>query len=561
VHIVSPPALRWRLSLAPRAEGFHLVVKEVSMPALSVVPPQPDPWSDLLDRGDVVLDRGVLHLVHDTVTPQQARIDDLTLVASALEAAGIEVTLIRHDRAVPALAVDVAARTGALAALAGLCVDQPLYVKAKGRPAVLATSADVPGAEPSSIRVYRPRISRNRALRYGASLGVRVEFWRTSGELVEAPNANALTRRIVPRADLTFAEVQRYGRTWRTIAGMFDPQPDEFTADVDIVFSWVDGSSSEFQRQRAARLAEYVVGEGDDGPARYRHVDELRYALRSVHMYAPWIRRIFIATDSPAPAWLIDHPQVTIVRSEEFFADPSVLPTHNSHAVEAQLHRIPGLAEHFLYSNDDMFFGRLVEPELFFTSAGVSKFVECEVRIGTGEPARHRSGHDNGLRVNRALLRERFGRTIVRDLEHCAAPLRRSVMAELEREFPEDFARTAASRFRSASDISVTNSLYHYYALLTGRAVTTRRPRVRYVQTTIARNLRRMERLAERTDIDMFCLNDGGETEVPEEVRVASIRGALERMFPVRAPWERAELSEEERSARSAHPSAHRQEA
>lgn len=529
------------------------------MPSLSVVPSQPDPWSELLDRRDVVLDHGALHVIHDTVTPEQARIDDLLLVASALEDAGIEITLIRHDRVVPALVVDVAARDAAFAAIGALCDREPVYVKAKGRPPALASTAAVPGAEPSAVRVYRPRITRNGALRYGSSLGARVEFWRLRGEIVEAPSDNALTRRMTPRADLSYTTVERYGRVWRTIAGMFDPQPSEFTEDVDMVFSWVDGSSSDFQRQRAARMAEYVVGEGDDAPARYRHVDELRYALRSVHMYAPWVRRIFIATDSPAPAWLLDHPRVTIVRSEEFFADPSSLPTHNSHAVEAQLHRIPGLAEHFLYSNDDMFFGRLLEPELFFTPGGVTKFVECEVRIGAGAPAPHRSGHDNGLRVNRALLRERFGRTIVRDLEHCAAPLRKSVMAELERQFPADFARTAASRFRSATDISVTNSLYHYYALMTGRAVSTRRPRVRYIQTTLAASLPRMDRLAERTDIDMFCLNDGGETEVPEQIRVRAIRGLLERMFPVRAPWERPDenaLSESELSARSAHPSA-----
>ena len=36
----------------------------------------------------------------------------------------------------------------------------------------------------------------------------------------------------------------------------------------------------------------------------------------------------------------------------------------------------------------------------------------------------------------------------------------------------------------------------------------------------------------------MFCLNDGGETEVPEELRVRMLRETLERMFPVRAPWE-----------------------
>src|SRR5690606_18890282 len=157
---------------------------------------------------------------------------------------------------------------------------------------------------------------------------------------------------VTPAADVTFDEVEKYGRRWRTIEGMFDPHPEEFLEPVDIVFSWVDGSSAQFQREQAARLRTHVVGEGDDSAARYRHVDELRYALRSVHMYAPWIRHIFIATDSPVPSWLGQHPRVTVVRGEEFFADPSVLPTYNSHAVESQLHRIPGLSEHFLYSND-----------------------------------------------------------------------------------------------------------------------------------------------------------------------------------------------------------------
>ncbi|MDW4571290.1 stealth conserved region 3 domain-containing protein [Microbacterium sp. M3] len=528
------------------------------MSLLSALPPAADPWSVLVERGDVVVDRGILHLVHDDVAPHHAREADLLLVAAALDDAGIETLLIRHDSGVPALAVDLAHREAALAALAELCTREPLYLKAKGRPPVLASdAAPIPDA-PATVRLFRPRITRGGSLRYGAALGVHLEFWRFGSETVEAPRDNALMRRRTAAEDVACTTVERYDRVWRTPAGMFDPHPLEVTYDIDMVFSWVDGSSSDFRRQRAAQLAEYVVGEGDDGPARYRHVDELRYALRSVHMYAPWVRRIFIATDSPAPAWLLDHPKVTIVRSEEFFADPSVLPTHNSHAVEAQLHRIPGLAEHFLYSNDDMFFGRAVAPEMFFTPAGVTKFVECEVRIGAGDPALHRSGHDNGLRVNRALLKERFGRTIVRDLEHCAAPLRKSVMAELEDAFPDDFARTAASRFRSATDISVTNSLYHYYALLTGRAVPTRAPRVRYAQTTLPRGLRLMERLAERCDADMFCLNDGGEREVAEEIRVRAIRSALERMFPVRAPWERDELSAARESARSAHPSARR---
>ena len=520
------------------------------MATLSALPVHPRSWAALLERDDIVLDQGVLRLRHDRTTPDDARTEDLLLTATALEAAGVSVLLVRHDVRITALVVDVADAAAAVAALREL--PEPLYVKRKAHGAILAAELDDPASSPAAIRVYRPRISDSGELRYNHEIGTRVEFWRFGDELVEAPHDNAVTRRLTPASDIDFTDVELYGRRWRTIAGMFDVHPAEFTEDVDMVFSWVDGSSSDFQRQRAAQMAEYVVGEGDDGPARYRHVDELRYALRSVHMYAPWVRRIFIATDSPAPAWLLDHPKVTIVRSEEFFGDTSVLPIHNSHAVEAQLHRIDGLAEHFLYSNDDMFFGRPVEPELFFSPAGVSRFVECGIRIGAGGSAVHRSGHDNALRVNRGLLRERFGRTITRDLEHCATPLRRSVMDELERAFPEDFARTAASRFRSATDISVTNSLYHYYAQFTGRAIATARPRVRYVQTTLAASLAGMERLARRRDVDMFCLNDGGAGEMPEELRVRTVTDILERMFPVRAPWEREEVSAERESAPSA---------
>jgi hypothetical protein len=520
------------------------------MATLSALPAHPRSWSALLERDDIVLDQGMLRLRHEDTTPDVARVEDLLLTADTLESAGVRVLLVRHDARTPALVVDVEDALIAVAALRD--VPEPLYVKSKARGAMLAAELDDPSSAPQSVRVYRPRISASGDLRYNHEIGIRLEFWRFGDELVEAPNDNALTRRLTPASDLSFSDVERHGRSWRTISGMFDVHPAEFTEDVDMVFSWVDGSSSEFQRQRAAQLAEYVVGEGDDGPARYRHVDELRYALRSVHMYAPWVRRIFIATDSPVPAWLIEHPRVTVVRSEEFFADTSVLPIHNSHAVEAQLHRINGLAEHFLYSNDDMFFGRMVEPELFFSPSGLTRFVECAVRIGAGPASPQRSGHDNALRVNRALLKERFGRTITRDLEHCATPLRRSVMDEVERAFPDDFARTAASRFRSATDISVTNSLYHYYAQFTGQAVATRRPRVRYVQTTLAASLAGMERLARRRDVDMFCLNDGGEGEMPEELRVRTVTDILERMFPIPAPWERTQVSAERRSAPSA---------
>ncbi len=368
---------------------------------------------------------------------------------------------------------------------------------------------------------------------------VDLELWEYHGDTVSCPRPNALTRNVFDVADVEYTTVLLFDASWPTLAGMFAPHPTDVGFDIDIVYSWVDGSDPEFRARRAGMLAQVVVGEGDDADARIRQIDELKYALRSVHKNAPWIRRIFIATDSRVPHWLADDPKVTIVRAQDHFSDTSGLPVFNSHAVECQLQHIEGLSEHFLYSNDDMFFARPVRPSMFFTPGGISRFIEADTRIGPGGNNERRSGFENAARVNRALLSKRFGHIITRHLEHTPVPLRRSVLLEMEREFGADFARTRASRFRAATDISVTNSLYHYYALLTGRAVPQEAARVRYVDTTGYAGLALLDGLARRRKVDFFCLNDGSFPEVPEAERVRVVSQFLEGYFPDPAPWER----------------------
>ena len=54
---------------------------------------------------------------------------------------------------------------------------------------------------------------------------------------------------------------------------------------------------------------------------------------------------------------------------QELFPNKSDLPTFSSPAIEAHLHRIPGLSDKFLYFNDDVMFGSEVWPDDFFTYA------------------------------------------------------------------------------------------------------------------------------------------------------------------------------------------------
>lgn len=91
----------------------------------------------------------------------------------------------------------------------------------------------------------------------------------------------------------------------------------------------------------------------------------MRYSLRSVVRYAPWVRHIFIVTNGQIPSWLnLDNPRITLVTHEvcvatpvplevsvivsfqqEIFRNKSHLPTFSSPAIESHLHRIPGLSK------------------------------------------------------------------------------------------------------------------------------------------------------------------------------------------------------------------------
>lgn len=501
-------------------------------------------WPRLLAREDVLLVDGRFSLINTHLTPAEATTADLLFLRAALDQGDVRYLLVRGDSDRPVLAVDRNDRHKLVAALSVGSRDEPLYSRAQdrgGSPAVLVAAGAL-SADPKArvFRLFRPRVELRGGLRYGAATGVQIELWSFRKKRTKAPVENRLTRREWMPEPLMQTTVERYGQTWPTLTHMFDDLSDQITFDIDIVFSWVDAGTLEWQKARAKKMASYVVGEGDEHEARFRQLDELKYALRSVHLFAPWIRKIFVVTDSARPAWLDEHPDVTVLRSEEFFSDTSVLPTHNSMAVETQLHHIPGLSEHFLYSNDDMFFGRPVRPELFFTSGGLTKFLESPARIGFGDNNSNRSGFENAARVNRRLLLERFGKLTTRHLEHAAVPLRKSVLTEMETEFAADFRATMSSAFRASTNISVTNSLYHYYALLTGRALQNETATAEYIDTTTVAGLAGLDKLLRQRAFDCFCLNDGSFPEVPADVRATAVRLFLDRYFPIPAPWEKA---------------------
>jgi hypothetical protein len=285
----------------------------------------------------------------------------------------------------------------------------------------------------------------------------------------------------------------------------------EVPFEIDWVFTWVNGLDPDWQ-EMYKKYAPEVQTDASDG-SRFEHRDDLMFALRSLDEYAPWIRRIHVVSNCKPPTWLnVDSPKINWVWHEDLF-DAEDLPTFSSHAIETTLHRIPGLAEHFVYSNDDFYLARRACPEDFFASNGtcLTKFEGW----GTvnGEVVEGDPDYLNAARNSGKLLLDDFGGWPVSLHTHSPQSLRVSVLEEMEGRYGEDFRRTRSSRFRSSSDIAVSGFLFHHYAYATGRGVAVD-ARTQLVQQNhnfkevFSTLLRNRDRWSGSPKLS-FCVNDG----------------------------------------------------
>ncbi len=132
---------------------------------------------------------------------------------------------------------------------------------------------------------------------------------------------------------------------------------------IDFVMPWVDGADPAWLAELHKYAPEDALGAADE---RFRDWDNLRYWFRGVEKFAPWVGMIHFITWGHLPKWLnTAHPKLHVVRHEDYIP-PKYLPCFSSHPIELNMHRIRGLAEQFVYFNDDFFLLRDVAPGDFF---------------------------------------------------------------------------------------------------------------------------------------------------------------------------------------------------
>jgi hypothetical protein len=252
--------------------------------------------------------------------------------------------------------------------------------------------------------------------------------------------------------------------------------------EVDAVITWVDGAEPAHKAKRDYHLAQATAQAAtplhDNGTNPHRWVcsDELNYCVRSIANHAPWVRRIWIVTDGQTPVIARLSPEfsakISIVDHAEIFAGyEDALPTFNSLSIETMLWRIPGVAEHFLYFNDDVFLTAPVTPSDFFAGNGPvlrGKWTDHSDLAASGAARDEASLLNHFNQINAAQM---IGYTAdhVFESAHVVHPMQRSVMAELFDHFGAECAHNASYRFRDTAQF-LPQSLHNHACLADGSA-------------------------------------------------------------------------------------------
>ena len=230
--------------------------------------------------------------------------------------------------------------------------------------------------------------------------------------------------------------------------------------NIDAVILWVNGND----QKHKIKISNYVYNKSEISLTKFRtrfdQVNEIKFTIDSILKFAPYIENIHIITDEQTPEFLekIDnndyYKKVSIVDHKVVFKDfEQFLPTFNCRPIETCMHRIPGLAEHFIYFNDDFFLIKHTKPTDFFRNGLPvlrGKWLKFDKDIFYKKFKKIRVGHKKAQQKAAQLI----GLEKYYNFKHTPHPLRKSTFKTYFNNNPNIFIENIKYKFRNENQFT-----------------------------------------------------------------------------------------------------------
>lgn len=228
---------------------------------------------------------------------------------------------------------------------------------------------------------------------------------------------------------------------------------------IDAVILWVDGDDKKHQSKILPFIENKEKLKSKKFRTRFDQVNEIKFTIDSILKFAPYIRNIFIITDEQSPSFLTtkkgsSYKKVSIIDHKIVFTGyEEYLPTFNCRSIETCMYRIPNLAEHFIYLNDDFFLINETKPSDFFIEGFPvlrGKWLKFDKDILYKKLKKTKKGHKS-IQQNAARL---VGFNKYYNFKHTPHPLRKSTFENYFKANKDVFINNIKYRFRDTSQFA-----------------------------------------------------------------------------------------------------------
>lgn len=292
---------------------------------------------------------------------------------------------------------------------------------------------------------------------------------------------------------------------------------------MDAVITYVDGNDPIWKKDYEKYTNVPIMEK------RFRDWGTLKYLLRGIERYMPFIRNVYLVVSHPSQVPdLADTEHLKIILHKDIIPE-EYLPTFNCNPIEMHLHRIPGLDEEFLYFNDDMFPVAECKREDFFREGkGVIYFYKHIFTSGM-----YKKICRNSDRLARAASGISPSLCFVRP-QHVCSPILRSECEELYDKVKPEILRTTASRTRTEEDLN--QYLYLDYMYYKGKIINKKLSNKHFSVAMVSPD--KVSAFLKDPSESFVCINDVRLSPEKFETMQTAILGAFEQRFPDKSRFE-----------------------
>ena len=274
---------------------------------------------------------------------------------------------------------------------------------------------------------------------------------------------------------------------------------------------------------------------------RIRDYGQIRYAMRSAFMHAPFIRNFILiisSKETQIPSWLdTSHPQVKVIEHQDIWDNPSNLPSLNSHAIEWALPNIPDVAPLLLYFNDDVSIQKKLELSSIWSGTG--QFILHEAWPAPNSASGVKDDFGKSLAFVKKLYDGKYGLKASRKVgSHIPMLFNTTVMKMIKSDWSKEFEDMYVNKpFRTPHDMQLQFAYQQYIQHHFPFKIEPDHLHFKVIQASFKANERTFAAI-KNSNRQYICLQDGVEQDFPSTQVLNQIENFYENMFPTKAPWE-----------------------